>query len=117
MVEAKADTAQVNAALLQKANIAAVNQALERVERSKASYATKEELAQKSDMKDVCALVDVKVGVDDVNQALAEVSRELEGKCSVSALEAAIREQGVINSSLCAELTIEPSIKGKIEAH
>ena len=36
----------------------------------------------------------IKVGVDDVNQALTEVSRELEGKCSMSALEAAIREQG-----------------------
>ena len=106
LLETKSDTAQVNAALLQKANIAAVNQALERVERGRAEFATKEDLSQKSDMKDVCALVDVKVGVDDVNQALAEVSRELELKCSVSALEAAIREQGVINSSLCAECSV-----------
>lgn len=66
LVEAKADTAQVNAALLQKANIAAVNQALERVERGRAKYATREELQQKSDMKDVCALVDVKVGAVQV---------------------------------------------------
>lgn len=106
LLDAKVDASQVNAALLQKANIAAVNQALERVERGRAAYATKEELARKSDMKDVCALVDVKVGVDDVNQALAEVSRELEGKCSVRELEAAVREQAVINSSLCAECSV-----------
>lgn len=96
----------VNSALLQKANIAAVNAALERVERGHQGFASKEELASKSDMKDVCALVDVKVGVDDVNQALAEVSRELEAKASVSMLEASIREQGVINSSLCAECSV-----------
>ena len=70
------------------------------------TYATKSELALKSDMKDVCALLDVKVGVDDVNRALAEVSRELEGKASLGALEASIREQGIINAGLAAERSV-----------
>lgn len=106
LLEAKADTAQVNAALLQKASTTAVNKALERLDRRLDAHATKEELALKSDMKDVCALVDVKVGIDDVNSALAEVSRELDGKASLAALEASVREQGVINASLCAECSV-----------
>lgn len=84
----------------------ATKEALERLAQGLGGYATKEEVSRKSDMRDVCALVDVKVDIDDVNHALAEVSRELEAKCSVSALETSICEQGVINSSLCAECSV-----------
>ena len=69
-------------------------------------YATKDEIRAKADMRDVVSLVDEKVGLDEVNRAFADVSKALEDKASVAALEASIREQGVVNRGLSAESSV-----------
>jgi hypothetical protein len=102
----KADSHDVDAALRSKADATSVNKALERLEISQLGLATKEEVAVKSDMKDVCALVDVKVGVDDVNHALAEVSRELELKASAEDLDAHLKSQALVNRGLVGESSL-----------
>ena len=105
-ISRKADADDVDAALRSKADASSVNKALERLEISQLGLATKEEVAVKSDMKDVCALVDVKVGIDDVNHALAEVSRELELKASAEDLEAHLKSQALINRGLVGESSL-----------
>ena len=105
-ISRKADADDVDAALRSKADASSVNKALERLEISQLGLATKEEVAVKSDMKDVCALVDVKVGIDDVNHALAEVSRELELKASAEDLQAHLKSQALINRGLVGESSL-----------
>ena len=104
--DTKADAEQVNRALKQKADIDAVNAALERVELAHRRFATKEELRGKADASELAAIAESKVGLDEVNRALAEVSRELDGKASVAALEASIREQGIVNRGLSSESSV-----------
>ena len=106
-LEMKADVVQVNEALAQKANIAAVNSALERVESSKAAAAaSRAELSDKANTRDVCALVDTKASVDDVNRVLSEVNAELEARATVDDLRRVVRDQAAVNASLCAESAV-----------
>ena len=50
--------------------------------------------------------MDVKVGIDDVNHALAEVSRELELKASAEDLQAHLKSQALINRGLVGESSL-----------
>lgn len=60
----------MNHALGHKANIAAVNQALERIEQREGLGLLREALDGKANVNDVCALIDLKPNISDVNQAL-----------------------------------------------
>ena len=100
-LELKSDVAQVNEALAQKANISAVNEALERAESSRAaSGATaNSQLADKANLSDVCALLDAKAGIDDVNRVLSEVNSELEARATVDDLRRTVQD-------LCSEAAV-----------
>ena len=104
-LELKSDVAQVNEALAQKANISAVNEALERAESSRAaSGATaNSQLADKANLSDVCALLDAKAGIDDVNRVLSEVNSELEARATVDDLRQTVQD---LNASLCLEAAV-----------
>lgn len=97
-LELKSDVAQVNEALAQKANISAVNEALERAESSRAaSGATaNSQLADKVNLSDVCALLDAKAGIDDVNRVLSEVNSELEARATVDDLRRTVQDQAAV---------------------
>lgn len=107
-LELKSDVAQVNEALAQKANISAVNEALERAESSRAaSGATaNSQLADKANLSDVCALLDAKAGIDDVNRVLSEVNSELEARATVDDLRRTVQDQAAINASLASEAAV-----------
>ena len=72
-------------------------------------------LVQKSNIKDVCALLDMKssknkqiififsIDIEDVNKALSEVSDELQQKVQSNQFREALAEQSTINEALCAE--------------
>ena len=58
---------------------------------------------QKSNIKDVCTLLDMKSNIEDVNKALAEVSEALETRVQSRDFREALSEQATINEALCAE--------------
>ena len=51
------------------------------------------ELAHKSNIKDVCTLLDMKSNIDDVNKALGEIHGELDIKVQQTELQLALSEQ------------------------
>jgi hypothetical protein len=57
----------------------------------------------KSNIKDVCLLIDQKSNIDDVNKALTEIHGELDMKTQDDAYQLSVREQNSINEILCAE--------------
>ncbi|MDR3548156.1 MAG: hypothetical protein P4M11_07835 [Candidatus Pacebacteria bacterium] len=65
--------------------------------------AVQKELSLKANIKDVCALVDVKANVDDVNRSLDAVNKELGRKSNGEDLTTALSSQALINEALCAE--------------
>lgn len=60
------------------------------------------ELVLKSNIKDVCALLDTKAGIEDVNKALTEVHKELDMKAGSTELRGSLNDQALINEALCA---------------
>ena len=60
------------------------------------------ELVLKSNIKDVCALLDTKAGIADVNKALTEVHKELDMKAGSTELRSSLNDQALINEALCA---------------
>ncbi|GKT34758.1 hypothetical protein ADUPG1_008051 [Aduncisulcus paluster] len=54
-------------------------------------------------VSDMCALLDMKSNVEDVNRALAEVSSELDTKATASEVKAALERQTCINNALSTE--------------
>ena len=70
-------------------------------------------LLQKSNIKDVCALLDMKsskviiiivvLDIEDVNKALSEVSEELQSRVNAREFREALTDQSTINEALCAE--------------
>ena len=68
--------------------------------------ATKEDLRGKADASELAAIAESKVGLDEVNRALAEVSSELDGKASVAALETSIREMEIVNRRPSPEYSV-----------
>ena len=61
------------------------------------------ELLMKSSVKDVCALLDMKANIDDVNKALSEIHKDLDGKAHGEELTGALNDQALINEALCSE--------------
>eukprot|EP01022_Parablepharisma_sp_SALTPOND_P018885 TRINITY_DN3149_c2_g1_i1.p1 TRINITY_DN3149_c2_g1~~TRINITY_DN3149_c2_g1_i1.p1 ORF type:complete len:945 (+),score=132.86 TRINITY_DN3149_c2_g1_i1:1642-4476(+) len=120
----KADRAEVEENLIQKANISE----LEEVSSSLTNLATEvkmkadaqtlttdvtrlrmdidsvsKELAQKSSIKDVCALLDAKANNEDLSKAMAEMHKELARKANGEDLSNTLADQALINEALCAE--------------
>ncbi len=60
-------------------------------------------LLQKSNIKDVCALLDMKSNIEDVNKALAEMHEEVETRVATTDFRTALNDQNTINEALCAE--------------
>ena len=94
-----ADLARVHKVLNQKADAASVRALAERMEQIAGSYATKRELSVVNESivsaADLQNMSSEKVGVDEVNRALAEVSAALDEKASVSTLETFAKETQV----------------------
>ncbi|KAL4493978.1 hypothetical protein ABPG72_021995 [Tetrahymena utriculariae] len=57
----------------------------------------------KSNIKDVCTLLDAKSNIDDVNRALSDIHRELEKKSYQEDLNNIVSDQAIINEQLCTE--------------
>jgi len=60
-------------------------------------------IALKSNIKDVCALLDMKSNIDDVNKALSEIHASVELKLGKTDYQEALQDQNAINEALCAE--------------
>lgn len=62
------------------------------------------QMQRKSNIKDVCALLDMKANTEEVNKALDEIHEEMD-KVVVTKTELsdALQEQNGINEALCAE--------------
>ena len=63
----------------------------------------KKNLLLKSDIKDVCLLLDMKVNIDDENQHFNEIINELNRKAKAEDLNKWINEQSILFSTLCTE--------------
>lgn len=62
-----------------------------------------DEVAQKSNIKDVCALIDLKANNEDLDKGIDTVYKEIQLNCaSKLSLDQIIQEQKFINESLCA---------------
>ena len=61
------------------------------------------DILQRSNIKDVCNLLDQKANIDDVNKALEELHQATEQKLTVEEFRAQVADQGLINEALCAE--------------
>jgi len=62
------------------------------------------QLARKSNIKDVCALLDMKSNTEEVNKALDEIHEEMDKQVvTKTELNDALTEQNAINEALCAE--------------
>ena len=84
---------------------------LERLERAASTYATKADLTSRSSVStvtsaDLTALAATKVGVDEVNRALAEVSAALDEKADAATLDAVARETRAALRGVAAETTL-----------
>ena len=111
-VDTKAEAQQVAAALKGKANVTAVKDALDKLQTAAGPltkqdfWSLQDEMKAKAGMKDVCSLLDVKANVEDVNLALADVSKEMDGLLTREAFEQSVRKQSAINASLLAESSV-----------
>lgn len=61
------------------------------------------ELLQKASIKDICALLDMKANIEEVNDALHALHREIDLKAPLAELNTQAQEQATINETLCAE--------------
>lgn len=57
----------------------------------------------KSNIKDVCALLDMKSNIEDVNKALTDMHDEVGDKITKPVFDKAMAELGSINEALCSE--------------
>jgi len=60
-------------------------------------------LDAKSNIKDVCALLDMKSNIEDVNKALTDMHDEVGDKITKPVFDKAMAELGSINEALCSE--------------
>ncbi|EAR84714.1 hypothetical protein TTHERM_00637160 (macronuclear) [Tetrahymena thermophila SB210] len=65
--------------------------------------AIQKDMILKANIKDVCALLDTKANIDDMNKALTEIYKDLDSKSSQEDLNIIINDQAIINESLCTE--------------
>lgn len=56
-------------------------------------------------LQDVCALLDVKANTEDVNKVLVDVCNELDRKAAAEDLQSAVRDQSIMNASLCVDMS------------
>jgi len=62
------------------------------------------QLGRKSNIKDVCALMDMKANTEEVNKALDEIHEEMDKQVvTKTELDGVLQEQNLINEALCAE--------------
>ncbi|CAG9312921.1 unnamed protein product [Blepharisma stoltei] len=57
----------------------------------------------KSNIKDMCTLLDMKANIDDVNKVLSEIHKELDVKLRIDNFSSYVAEQQTIIEALCAE--------------
>ena len=57
----------------------------------------------RSTIKDVCTLLDQKANVEDINNTLSLVQREVEKRAIEEDLKKALNEQALVNEALCAQ--------------
>ena len=50
-------------------------------------------------------MLDVKANTEDVNKVLVDVCNELDRKCNADDLKNNVRDQAIINASLCADMS------------
>ena len=124
-VETARRVAEMRVALASKADADAVAAALERLERAASTYATKADLHSVNvstvTASDLAALAAEKVGVDEVNRALAEVSAALDEKAGAAALDAFARESRMALRGVAAETSLSVARwiwkSGRTKAH
>ena len=63
----------------------------------------KREITLKSNIKDVCALVDIKADLEDVDKGLEELSNEMATKADTEELKATLAKQMKLTEILCTE--------------
>lgn len=51
----------------------------------------------------MCGLIDNKANIDDINKALNEIHQELELKACKNEIQNFLKEQTIINESICSE--------------
>ena len=118
-------SAEMRVALASKADAAEVRETLERLERAASTYATKADLHSVNvstvTASDLAALAAEKVGVDEVNRALAEVSAALDEKAGAAALDALARESRMALRGVNAETSLSVARwiwkSGRTKAH
>ena len=63
----------------------------------------RKEVEQKANIRDVCALIDAKANVKDLDRKLDQIEKELFNKVNTDELKSALYNQAVINKALCGE--------------
>uniref|UniRef100_A0A7S3IAC5 C1q domain-containing protein n=1 Tax=Fabrea salina TaxID=342563 RepID=A0A7S3IAC5_9CILI len=61
------------------------------------------DMVQKSNVKDVCELLDTKANVEDANKALSDIHKELDYKVSTEEFNRQINESQMVIEALCTE--------------
>lgn len=123
----KVDVSQVNRLILSKASqddLASIRRELDRIFQELKLRAPKEDMEHhilttkaaleevgkdmllKASVKDICTLLDMKASVEDVNQALMDVHKELDSKANHHEVIDHMNEQSLINEALCSENTV-----------
>lgn len=109
MLGAKADVEdimhRVDRHLELKASAETVNEIAETVARlqMRSSLRGGEDPLGGASLEDICAVLDHKVDVADMNRVLAGVQADVARKIDRSLFDRAVRDQSVINAALCAE--------------
>ena len=63
----------------------------------------KKTLLLKSNINDVCTLIDQKANLDEVNEKLIEIRKDIDKRGKIEDINSAFNEQALINESLCSE--------------
>lgn len=61
------------------------------------------EMLLKANIKDICALLDMKCNIEDVNKVFLEIHKEMDLKTNHDAFDSHVEEQTMVNEALCAE--------------
>lgn len=110
----KVDLGQLQDALVRKAGVTSVNDALGKLEAlvrqgqddvAERLEALRLETKAKAGEDEVRAMLGKKAGVEDVNRALLQVNKELQGMPSRQEFDAALHDQAVINQGLASDLS------------
>jgi hypothetical protein len=104
IVSGKADIGAMEDANMQLARIKdELSRKADDVPVSEQLGALQKEVMLKCNINDACALLDTKANVEDVNRAMDQINGVMDSKAVAHDLNQYIREQSIINESLCAE--------------